>query len=112
MYFRRWATSSIPLEDPKAFEAWIMGVWREKEALLDYFYKHGRFPANESAVTSEPAAEVPLPKQMSAKSHIETEIKLSRWVEVAQIFIVLAAVALVANVGVKTLGLVAKMGVS
>ena len=81
MHWRRFATSSIPTKDPKAFETWVLDRWKEKDALLEQFYNTGRFPSDETK-----------------DGYIETEVRLQSWLEVGQIFVVLGALALVANV--------------
>ncbi len=85
MYWRRFAISSIPLRDTKAFETWLLDRWKEKDALLEQFYDTGRFPADGSS------------KDVKG-GYIETEVKLRNWLEVGQIFVVLGAMAMVANV--------------
>jgi 1-acyl-sn-glycerol-3-phosphate acyltransferase len=82
MYWRRFATSNIPIKDPKAFETWVLDRWKEKDALLEKFYETGRFPSD----------------QKSGDAYLETEVKLQHWLEVGQIFAVLAALAMVVNV--------------
>lgn len=46
MYWRRFAVSTIPVDDPKAFDAWLMERWREKDQLIEQYVRTGRFPAN------------------------------------------------------------------
>lgn len=89
MHWRRFAISSIPVKDPQAFDEWVVARWREKDELLETFYNTGRFPAD--------------PAQRDSKDggYIETEVKLKNWAEIGQIFVVLAAIALVANVFAK-----------
>ena len=79
MYWRRFATSTIPTKDHDTFEKWVLDRWKEKDALLEQFYDTGRFPSD-------------------SKEYIETEVKLQSSLEVGQIFVVLGALALVANV--------------
>lgn len=105
MYWRRFAVSSIPVSDPKEFEAWLMKVWREKDELLQYFADHGRFPPSDGA---EPGFDPAIFGKKISKAdaayrsgYIETEVKLAHWIEIGQIFVILAALALVANVVVK-----------
>jgi lysocardiolipin and lysophospholipid acyltransferase len=86
MYWRRFAISSIPLDDAKEFEAWLNQRWKEKDQLLECFNKTGRFPADDAATAEK------------TNDYIETEVKLVRWYEVGQIFVVLATLALVVNV--------------
>jgi lysocardiolipin and lysophospholipid acyltransferase len=87
MYWRRFAVSEIPIQDKEAFEAWVLERWREKDELLETFYDTGRFPSDEGA-----------DKQ---GGYIETDVRLSSWLEIGQIFVVLLALAMVANVLVK-----------
>ena len=43
--------SSIPMDDPKAFEAWLLERWREKDDILEQFMQSGRFPPNGRGTT-------------------------------------------------------------
>jgi len=102
MYWRRFAVSSIPLDDPKAFEAWLMDRWREKDALLEHFYETGLFPAAPAESESQSKSkEQHDDGQASFTGYIDTSVRLARWSEVGQIFVVLATVALIANVVTK-----------
>jgi Acyltransferase C-terminus len=106
MYWRRFAVSSIPLDDPKAFEAWLMDRWREKDALLELFYETGLFPAAPAETKSESESESESKEQhddglASFTGYIETSVRLARWSEVGQIFVVLATVGLIANIVMK-----------
>ena len=88
MYWRRFKISEIPYEDHHAFDAWVLDRWKEKDELLEGFYNSGRFPADEQ-----------VDGNFGAKAgYIETEVKLGSWLEVGQIFAVLAMLAMVANV--------------
>lgn len=89
MHWRRFAVSSIPVKDPAAFEQWILARWREKDELLETFYNTGRFPADSAA------------RDGKDKGYIETEVRLKSRAEIGQIFVVLAAVAMVCNVFAK-----------
>ena len=91
MYWRRFAVSAIPADDPEAFEAWVMKVWLEKEALLEYFQRHGRFPSDEASMPEKEAAETSVVKARQTEGFIETEVKLKRRVEVVQIYAILGA---------------------
>jgi lysocardiolipin and lysophospholipid acyltransferase len=46
MHWRRFAVSSLPLNDEKAFDAWLHERWVEKDALLEYYTQHGHFPSS------------------------------------------------------------------
>ena len=91
--------SSIPLDDPKAFEAWLKARWDEKELLLEHYMRNGRFPADDLPDTNgAPANGVAGGKVIKGAGFIETEVKLAQWFEVGQIFVVLASFAMLANV--------------
>ena len=94
MYWRRFALSSVPLDDAKAFEIWLNQRWKEKDEVLECFNKTGRFPADDAATAEK------------TDDYIETEGKLVRWYEFGQIFAVLATLALVANVITRLFGVI------
>ena len=97
MYWRRFPVSSIPVEDPKAFEKWVKDRWLEKEDLLEGYVQNGRFPADEGTdfETLDSTDGGSSTKVSQGAGFIETEVKLVKWYEIAQIFIVLATTALV-----------------
>lgn len=97
MYWRRFAVSSIPLTDAKEFEQWLLARWREKDDLLEQWYNTGLFPSDVNSADQS--------KGISKAGFIEAEIRLNSWLEIGQIFVVLAAVALVVNVVMKFFGL-------
>ena len=101
MHWRRFALSSIPLDDAKEFEAWLLERWREKDDLLELWYNTGRFPADPSSADEA--------KGISKEGYIETEMTLNNWTEIGQIFVVLAAFALVVNVVLKFIGIFVKL---
>lgn len=91
--------STIPLDDPKAFEAWLKDRWDEKERLLEHYMQNGCFPAGPRYESNgEPANGAADGKVFKGVGHIETEVKLARWFEIGQIFVVLASFAMLANV--------------
>lgn len=45
MFWRRFRISEIPFENDDAFGRWLLNRWREKDYMLEYFYKYGSFPA-------------------------------------------------------------------
>lgn len=80
MYWRRFAVSTIPLNDSKAFEHWIRTRWHEKDLLINGYLRTGRFPADDGVdKTSEG-------QTRRGAGYIETEIKAFRWYEFLQIF--------------------------
>lgn len=81
--------SNIPLDDPKEFDTWLRQRWEEKDLLLEYFSQNGRFPADDAATAEK------------TKGYIETEVRLVKWYEVGQIFVVPLTVALLINVFTK-----------
>ncbi len=99
MYWRRFAMASIPLDDPKAFEAWLKERWDEKELLLEHYMRNGRFPADEGHESNRELANgAASGKVVKGAGYIETEVKLAHWFEVGQIFVVLAGFAMLINV--------------
>ena len=89
--------SSIPLSDAKEFEHWLLDRWREKDDLLEQWYETGRFPADAGSAAAD--------EGISKAGFIETEMTLNSWLEIGQIFVVLAAAALVVNVILKFAGI-------
>lgn len=108
MYWRRVAVSSIPIDDPQKFELWLRDQWQIKENLLEYFTRNGRFPADDGHDSEgEPAVNgAPGSKVLKGAGFIETEVKLAHWYEIGQIFVALAAYALVFNILAKIWNLV------
>jgi 1-acyl-sn-glycerol-3-phosphate acyltransferase len=83
MHWRKFHVKDIPLagNQKDEFEKWLQDRWYEKDALLDYFYKHGGFPKDEMKVC------------------VRTEVKLKNPIgDVFSIFAVLSLVAVVARI--------------
>lgn len=95
MYWRRFAMSSIPLDDPEAFDLWIRERWTEKDAMLEQYVSTGRFPAHE--LPSKGGGTL----NNAPGGFIETEVRTEHWWEILQIFSVLASCGLLANLGAK-----------
>jgi len=89
MYWRRFAVSSIPIDDSKAFEIWLRARWTEKDKLLDGYLRTRRFPADEGVDKARDG------KTRRGAGYIETEIKASHWYEFLQIFAPIGLFALV-----------------
>lgn len=89
--------ASIPLNDAKEFEKWLLERWREKDDLLERWYETGYFPGDEEAANAS--------RGISKGGYIETEMTLNNWMEIGQIFVVLATLALVVNVVLKFVGI-------
>ncbi|KAI9679086.1 MAG: hypothetical protein M1829_001756 [Trizodia sp. TS-e1964] len=99
MYWRRFAISSIPLDDIKAFEQWLLARWREKDELLEMYVQNGRFPADDgidaSSGDGDGMGRIEVNSVKRGAGYIETEVKANWW-EVSRIFVVLASFALLA----------------
>ena len=89
MYWRRFAVSSIPLDDSRAFEIWLRARWTEKDQLLDLYLRTGHFPAD-AGVDKTPEG-----KTRRGAGYIETEIRPFHWYEFLQIFAPMGLLALV-----------------
>jgi 1-acyl-sn-glycerol-3-phosphate acyltransferase len=83
MFWRRFKISEIPLDNDGAFERWLNNRWREKDYILEYFYKFNQFP-EENAMKALAAAEGKR-KPKHAKM-IGTEVKGGGWDEFLSIF--------------------------
>ena len=93
MYWRRFHMSTIPLDDQQAFAAWLGERWNEKDKLLQEFMDTGRFPAD-----AELASKNDVGQTKADNGYINTEVRLANWYEVGQVFVTLAAVALIADI--------------
>ena len=79
-----------------------MERWTEKEGLLDYYARHDRFPCERESATSNADES----KSGDGDGFIETEVQVSNYLEIGQIFVVLATWALAANILAKIWDLV------
>ena len=100
MHWRRFAISSIPIHDEKAFSDWLLARWREKDDLLEYYLENGRFPADEGTTPAVNGG-----NSLKGAGYIETEVRPSSPLEVLTIFVPLAAFVLVVNVILKFLNM-------
>lgn len=89
MYWRRFAISSIPLEDTKKFDLWLRQRWVEKDKFIEDYYRHGKFPADEG-LSKDGKGE-----SIRGAGYIETEIKPKYWYEFLQVFAPIGLFALV-----------------
>jgi hypothetical protein len=83
MFWRRYRIQDIPTESDEAFGRWLMNRWREKDYLLEYFYKFGSFP-NEEPVSALLAVEGK--KEPNHAKTISTEVRGGGWDEFLSIF--------------------------
>lgn len=89
MYWRRFAISSIPLEDTKKFDLWLRQRWVEKDKFIEDYYRHGKFPADEGLSKDDKG------ESIRGAGYIETEIKPKYWYEFLQVFAPIGLFALV-----------------
>jgi 1-acyl-sn-glycerol-3-phosphate acyltransferase len=83
MYWRRFRISDIPIDNDDAFGRWLVNRWREKDYILEYYYKFNHFPAN------EPLAALAAAEGKREPNHakwISTEVKGGGWDEFLSIF--------------------------
>ena len=80
MYWRRFPVSSIPLDDPVAFEVWLRARWMEKDRLLEIFMQTGHFPADRGF------DKTPNGKTRRGAGEISTQVKALHWYEMLQVF--------------------------
>ncbi|TKA21828.1 hypothetical protein B0A50_08590 [Salinomyces thailandicus] len=83
MFWRRFRISEIPLDNDEAFARWLGNRWREKDYLLEYFYKFQKFPAMD-AVAALAAAEGK--REAIHAKMITSEVKGGGWDEFLTIF--------------------------
>jgi hypothetical protein len=104
MHWRRFHMDTIPIQNTKAFEVWLRNRWREKDYMLEYFNRHGRFPAenfwkehldmsDKSSQGSQSLRSVPKPAVQ-----IETEVKSGNWNEFVKIFAPISSVMMALTV--------------
>ncbi|RDL39341.1 Acyltransferase [Venustampulla echinocandica] len=86
MHWRRFVLNDIPLNTPEEFDLWLRERWYEKDALIEHYLTTGRLLADTAAT-----------KGATHDGYIDTEVKLTHWWEVGNIFVVLAAFGLIAN---------------
>jgi lysocardiolipin and lysophospholipid acyltransferase len=96
MHWRRFAIKDVPLDDSKAFEAWVLQRWREKDDLLEFYMQNGRFPADEGV-----SAGVNGKEKVKGAGYIETEVRTKSLFEFLQVLFPLMGLGLVVNVLVK-----------
>jgi lysocardiolipin and lysophospholipid acyltransferase len=88
--------SSIPLDDPEKFELWLREKWTEKDALIEQYVATGRFPESKDIAINGADSEPSQPKSQSG--FLESNVKTAHSWEFLQIFMVLGAFGLVANI--------------
>lgn len=97
MYWRRFAVSSIPLNDAKEFEVWLRDRWTEKDRLLEHITQTGQFP-EDIADLSDSKIEAVKSIPETGTGVVNTRVKQSNPFEFLGMFTPLAAFILVLNV--------------
>ncbi|KAH9814248.1 Acyltransferase C-terminus [Teratosphaeria destructans] len=83
MYWRRYKIADIPCDHEEAFGRWLTNRWREKDYILEYFYKFNRFPADDAIKALAATEDKREPNHAKA---ITTEVKGGGWDEFLSIF--------------------------
>ena len=86
MHWRRFYIPDIPIDDKRKFEVWLRNRWREKDYLLEHFYRTGRFPADEKWILKEGSVTSSNSGASRIAPFIETEIKTKSLNEFVSIF--------------------------
>lgn len=94
MYWRRFAIKDIPLSNAEDFDVWLRERWYEKDALMEQYVSTGRFPGSKQVTDESTTSE-------EKEKFIESYVKLAHWWEVANIFVVLGAAGLLANLAAR-----------
>lgn len=104
MHWRRFSTKDIPTQDEKAFTAWLLERWREKDDLLEHYVEYGDFPADAGTTPGINGT-----KPLQGAGIIETDVRPSTPFEFLQVLIPVAALALVINVIMKFVNMVLRI---
>ncbi|KAK0283795.1 hypothetical protein LTR35_006254 [Friedmanniomyces endolithicus] len=83
MFWRRFKIADIPLDNDAVFSRWLSNRWREKDYILEYFYKFGHFPACDAVSAMQAVEGKKAPQHAKA---ISTEVKGGGWDEFLSIF--------------------------
>ncbi|KAI7084848.1 acyltransferase-domain-containing protein [Hortaea werneckii] len=83
MYWRRFRISEIPVDNDQAFARWLNNRWREKDYILEYFYKYSHFPEMDPVAALAAAEGKKEPKHAKM---ITSEVRGGGWDEFLSIF--------------------------
>ena len=83
MFWRRFKISDIPIHNDEAFGRWLNNRWREKDYILEYFYRFNHFPAEDAAKALAAAEGKRKPNHART---IGTEVQGGGWDEFLSIF--------------------------
>jgi 1-acyl-sn-glycerol-3-phosphate acyltransferase len=89
MHFRRFAVKDIPLHDERAFELWLRARWREKDVMIEEYYRTGKLPADYGGTRYKSG------KILRGCGHMEVPIRASHWYEFLQIFAPMGILAMI-----------------
>lgn len=96
MYWRRFAMSAIPLDDPEKFDLWLRERWIEKDALIEQYVATGRFPESKDLAIN--GADFESSQRKGQCGYLESNVNTAHFWEFLQIFMLLGAFGLVANI--------------
>ncbi|KAF2720100.1 acyltransferase-domain-containing protein [Polychaeton citri CBS 116435] len=83
IFWRRYRISEIPIDNEQAFSRWLMNRWREKDYILEYFYKFSKFPTGSA---QDALLAVQGKREPKHANFISTEVKAGGWDEFLSIF--------------------------
>jgi 1-acyl-sn-glycerol-3-phosphate acyltransferase len=89
MHFRRFAVKEIPIHNDKAFELWLRARWREKDLMIENYYRTGKLPADYGGTKYKSG------KILRGCGHMEVPIRASHWYEFLQIFAPMGILAMI-----------------
>lgn len=89
MHFRRFAVKDIPIHDDRAFELWLRARWREKDVMIEQYYRTGKLPADFGGTKYKSG------KILRGCGHMEVPIRASHWYEFLQIFAPMGILAMI-----------------
>ncbi len=86
MHWRRFKISSIPVDNPKAFDVWLRNRWTEKDHYLEHFARTGTFPADKPWEIKTNQSYAGKRKTTRSAPRIATEVKPANLREFMAIF--------------------------
>ncbi|KAI8368292.1 acyltransferase-domain-containing protein [Radiomyces spectabilis] len=81
IHIRRFRVSELP-KDMDAFSSWIYQRWIEKDELMAYFYKHGKFPSGADHTSASSELQVPIRLTHSVVDLIQPWIALLPYIPI------------------------------
>lgn len=65
VYVRRFRVDSIPTKNEAEFNQWNLQRWKEKDELMDHFYRHGAFPCNPTVADTDDSRVIDVPIRLN-----------------------------------------------